>query len=162
MAQVTVRPAATSDGAELFALTSAFPTPTPSSIDVFRSLLPAKLADPRSAILVAEESDHLVGYVSGMARLAFYAGGATAWVDEIFVLPTHRGTGIGRGLMVAFEAWAHQQQCVSVALATRAAGPFYERLGYESRASYFKKYLGRDIGVGVESDPSENDSTTSR
>ncbi len=79
--------------------------------------------------------------MSGSTRDAFYAAGATAWVDEILVVPDERGAGLGARLMNAFEAWAARQQCTHVALATRSAGPFYERLGYASRAEYFKKYL---------------------
>jgi len=139
--RATVRAATPDDEAALFALTSAFPTPTPSTLEVFRTLLPLKLADRRSAVFVAEEAGRLIGYVSGSVRLAFYAAGATAWVDEIYVLPEHRGAGIGARLMEAFEDWAAGQDCNGVALATRAAAPFYERLGYTSRAAYLKKYF---------------------
>jgi GNAT superfamily N-acetyltransferase len=138
---VTVRAVASGDELELFDLASLFPTPTPSTFDRFRAILQSKLADPRSAIIVAVSDSRLVGYVSGSTRDAFYAAGATAWVDEIFVVPNERGAGIGARLMNAFEAWAARQQCTQVALATRSAGPFYERLGYASRAEYFKKYL---------------------
>ena len=109
---------------------------------MFRAILQSKLADSRSAIFVAELGTRLSWwYVSGSTRDAFYAAGATAWVDEILVVPDERGAGLGARLMNAFEAWAARQQCTHVALATRSAGPFYERLGYASRAEYFKKYL---------------------
>ena len=62
--------------------------------------------------------------------MAFYAGGVTAWVDEILVAPAFRGRGAGAQLMAAFESWAAQQGCVLIALATLGAAPFYEHLGY--------------------------------
>ena len=49
--------------------------------------------------------------------------------------------------MEAFEEWASLHNCVLVGLATRGAAPFYERLGYASRAAYFKKYLGCGSGA---------------
>ncbi len=118
-----------------------FPTPTPCPEATFSVLLESKLKDPRSCVLVAEQDGALIGYVSGSVRTAFYAAGATAWVDEILVVPKSRSGGIGQQLMSAFEAWAADNQSVSVALATRGAAPFYEKLGYESKAGYFKKYL---------------------
>ena len=138
---VTVRAVTSADELALFELTSLFPTPTPCTLDVFRAILRSKVADSRSAIFVAVLGTRLVGYVSGSTRDAFYAAGATAWVDEILVVPDARGAGLGARLMNEFEAWAAHQQCTQVALATRSAGPFYERLGYASRAEYFKKYL---------------------
>ena len=62
-------------------------------------------------------------------------------VDELFVTSEYRERGIGRQLMGAFEAWALGRGCILVSLATRGAGPFYERLGYAATAEYFKKYL---------------------
>ena len=55
----------------------------------------------------------LVGYVSGYCHATFYAGGVTAWVDELLVLEPIRGTGIGRQLMDAFEQWAKDRESVS-------------------------------------------------
>jgi GNAT superfamily N-acetyltransferase len=136
-----VRPVRSEDASPLFLLTSQFPTPPPCSEDVFSRLLEAKLQDPGACVLVAEHEGKLIGYVSGSARTAFYAGGLTAWVDEILVLPELRREGIGSQLMEAFEAWAGVLNCRSVALATRGAAPFYEHLGYATTAGYFKKYL---------------------
>lgn len=136
-----VRPARSEDQSSLFVLTSQFPTPTPSSREVFIRLLTAKLQDPDACVLVSDYAGELVGYVSGSARSAFYVGGMTAWVDEILVLPDRRGKGVGRSLMAAFEAWASRRHCRSVALATHGAAQFYERLGYATAAGYFKRYL---------------------
>jgi GNAT superfamily N-acetyltransferase len=137
----TVRPAKHSDEAGLFALTVLFPTPTPAGLDAFRRALQVKLEDAASALLVAELNERLVGYVSGSCHVTFYAAGMTAWVDEILVAPDCRGKGVGKRLVSEFETWSTRQQCVLVALATRGAAGFYERLGYTSTAGYFKKYL---------------------
>lgn len=138
---VHIRVGRLSDEAQLLKLARAFPTPTPPDVDVFASALRAKLADPSSYLAVAEHEGSLIGYVAGYSHPTFYAGGRTAWVDELLVDATFRGRGIGRSLMDAFEAWAGGQACTLVSLATRGAGPFYERLGYRSKAEYYKKYL---------------------
>lgn len=138
---MTIRHADRKDASALFRLVGQFPTPTPCPQDIFERLLEPKLREPSACVLVAEAANSLVGYASGSARTAFYVGGMTAWVDEIYVVPDLRMQGIGALLMNGFETWAGQLGCRSVALATRAAAPFYEHLGYTSSAAYLKKYL---------------------
>lgn len=104
-----------------------------------------------SCTIVAEHDGVLIGYVSGSVRTAFYAAGATAWVDEILVAPESRSCGVGRQLMSAFETWATRNDSVLVALATRGAAKFYEHLGYVSKAGYFKKYIAGDGTSSAES-----------
>lgn len=135
----TIRPASASDTRPLFELVRTFPTPTPPSAEQFSRALNAKLPDPFSCLFVAEHQGRLVGYVSGYCHATFYAGGPTAWVDELLVSEPLRGTGIGRQLMDAFERWAQHRQCVLVSLATRGAAAFYEHRGYTSNAGYYKK-----------------------
>ena len=148
---VSVRPVVAADAPALFLLVQQFPSPTPCPAETFEVLFESKLKDPRSCIIVAELDGALIGYVSGSVRTAFYAGGATAWVDEILVAPESRSGGVGRQLMSAFETWAADNRSVLVALATAGAAKFYEKLGYESRAGYFKKYLAGDDTSSSES-----------
>ena len=82
-----------------------------------------------------------MGYVAGDAHETFYAGGKVAWVDEILVTEGSRRQGIGRALMAEFEAWAENGRCRLIGLATRGAASFYEELGFEDSAGYFKRYL---------------------
>ena len=112
------------DAPALLALLREFPPPTPSSDDLLLEILSHKLKDPSSYLLVAEDETGLIGYVSGHFHAAFYAGGNTAWVDELFVKEERRGEGIGRSLMAALERRAAADGCVLVSLATSGAGPF--------------------------------------
>jgi GNAT superfamily N-acetyltransferase len=136
-----IRPATGQDSSQLFELVCAFPTPTPCSAEAYSRSLQAKLADPHSCLLVAEDNGRLVGYLAGHRHYTFYAGGLTSWVDEVLVVEVFRGKGVGQDLMQAFEEWSKNAGCVLVSLATRGASAFYERIGYESKALYFKKYL---------------------
>ena len=137
----TIRPAAATDAGPLFELVRTFPTPTPPSSEQFSKALDAKLPDRSSCLLVAEHEGRLAGYVSGYCHATFYAGGPTAWVDELLVIEPLRGRGIGRQLMDGFEQWATDRQSVLVSLATRGAAAFYEHRGYASTAGYYKKYF---------------------
>ncbi len=142
---VSIRPAAASDAATLFELVRVFPTPTPATSELFGQALSAKLPDPSSCVLVAEHEGRLVGYVAGYVHATFYASGRVAWVDELLVVESQRGQGIGRQLMDAFEEWARGRGSVLISLATRGAATFYGHRGYASKAGYYKKYLAGDV-----------------
>lgn len=139
---VHVRLAQTSDETPLLELVRLFPTPDPPPGAAYTTAFHQKLTDENSFLAVAEHSSTLVGYVSGYCHPTFYARGPTAWIDELFVIEQFRQLGIGRALMNAFELWATQRGCKLVSLATARAGTFYERLGYATKAGYYKKYLG--------------------
>jgi GNAT superfamily N-acetyltransferase len=148
--QRIVRQAGLADSDGLFELVRSFPTPTPCDRPTFEATLETKLRDSSSFVGVAEANARLIGYVAGYSHLAFYAGGRTAWVDELFVLAESQGQGVGRRLMETFEQWAASQQCRLVSLATSGAALFYQRLGYESKAGYFKKYMAQAMQGAVE------------
>jgi GNAT superfamily N-acetyltransferase len=141
MVLVHVRPAQSKDREALFDLVRLFPTPTPPTVDAYFEAFRAKLLDSSAFLAVAEDGAALVGYVSGYCHTTFYAGGKTAWIDELLVVSRCRQQGVGRLLMQAFEAWAQENGCKLVSLATAGASGFYERLGYGTKAGYYKKYL---------------------
>lgn len=105
---------------------------------------PALLAERKACVLVAEQDGDCVGYLLGFWHLTFFANGPVGWVGEVMVRREHRGHGIGRDLMRAFERWAAARGCMIVALATRRAAPFYLALGYEESAAYLRKVLSHE------------------
>ena len=139
--RLEIRRAKLADELALFALVRQFPGATLPSNESFAASLRLKLKDNDALVAVAEIDGRLVGYIAGDAHETFYAGGKIAWVDEILVLETERRQGIGRALMTEFENWAAGGRCRMVGLATDAAVSFYEELGFESGAGYFKRYL---------------------
>jgi GNAT superfamily N-acetyltransferase len=102
---------------------------------------PALLAEEKACMLVAADGGDCVGYLLGFWHLTFFANGPVGWVEEVMVRHEHRGRGIGRDLMTAFERWAAARGCTIVALATRRAAPFYLALGYQESAAYLRKVL---------------------
>ena len=140
---IRIRIPTEADSPALIELVRQFPTPTASSVVELAEIFIRKLNDSTAYMFVAEDAGQLIGYVSGCKHTAFYAGGDTAWVDEILVNADHRGRDIGGLLMEEFEKRAAAEGCKLVSLATAGAGPFYSKRGYESKAGYYKKYLSR-------------------
>jgi GNAT superfamily N-acetyltransferase len=141
-AQIQIRPARRDDAAPVAALAEELAQSFPFSRAAFDRSFPEVLADSAVRLLVAADGGPaVVGYLLGFRHLTFFAGGPVGWVEEILVLPSCRGTGTGRALMDAFESWAAERGCSMVALATRRAAPFYQALGYEDSAVYFRKLL---------------------
>ena len=70
------------------------------------------------------------------------------YLEGVFVLPEHRGGGIGAALVDAAEGWARERGCTEMAsdreLDNEASGTFHQALGYEEveRIVCFRKSLG--------------------
>lgn len=108
--------------------------------DAFDRTFAAIVDDPHQHLLVAEGPNELIGYLHGLVHPVFHANGNIGWVEELFVAPTTRGTGMGRILMRRFEDWAgHTCGAHYVAVSTRRAHDFYRAIGYAESATYFKK-----------------------
>lgn len=86
-------------------------------------------------VLVAADAG---GRIVGVAVLSFLwtleHGGASAWLDELYVAPAARGTGLGRALTEAAIAAADAAQCIALDLEVEpgheVAERLYERLGF--------------------------------
>ena len=136
-----IRPAELSDSDALFTLASAFTASLSVERSAFESSLNALLQSPGAFIAVASDSGRVVGYVLGFDHHTFYANGRVSWVEEIMVSEEVRRRGVGRLLMESFEQWARSRQSKLIALATRRAAPFYQSIGYDESASYFRRLL---------------------
>ena len=89
----------------------------------------------------AESNAEVIGYLLGLDHLTFYANGRVAWIEEVAVRQDWRRRGVGRALTAAFESWTTQRGAKLIALATRRATGFYQSLGYEESATYFRKLV---------------------
>jgi GNAT superfamily N-acetyltransferase len=141
MTACDVRRAAPPDIEAVLALARDFATSFVVEPVAFRESFPALLADSHACLLIAEQDGLVVGYLLGFEHTTFYANGLVAWVEEIAVSTHHRRRGVGRLLMQGIEGWAAARGARLVGLATRRAAPFYQALGYEESASYFRKLL---------------------
>lgn len=84
---------------------------------------------------LAEVDGEPVGYVSALhyRRMpsATREAGGWAYLGNLFVLPGHRGHGVGEALVRGVEAWARGLGLARVVLSPSPASvPLYRRLGY--------------------------------
>lgn len=140
-AGVRIRTASSGDSTHLLRLARALATSYEVEPTAFTAVLTAQLAAPTGLVLVAEQHTQVVGYALAQLHHTFHANGPVVWVEEIMVDDAHQGGGIGRALMTEIEAWGGHCGAAYVALATRRAAGFYEALGYEPSATYFKRAL---------------------
>jgi GNAT superfamily N-acetyltransferase len=136
-----IRRATAADLNEVFALARDFATSFRPEIGAFTRSFERVIARDDARLLVAEEPDRLPGYLLGFDHEALFANGRVSWIEEMMVREDSRRRGHGRNLIAHFEDWARSRGSKLVALATRRAAPFYDALGYEESATYFRKLL---------------------
>ena len=92
--------------------------------------------DRRGFLLVAKEASAVVGvaYVSFIWTLEH--GGKSCWLEELYVLPERRGSGIGSKLLTAVLERARSSGCAAVDLEIDSeherAANLYSRFGFRS------------------------------
>ncbi|MFE5291249.1 GNAT family N-acetyltransferase [Isoptericola sp. NPDC056618] len=143
MPSPTVRPARAADAEALWPLARDFATSFRPRRDAFDDTLPALLArdDTLLAVVTGPASDAPLGYLLASVHPTFLANGPVCWVEEVMVDPTHRGRGLGAALMAHAERWATARGAAYVSLASRRAGGFYETLGYDASATFYRRTL---------------------
>jgi GNAT superfamily N-acetyltransferase len=107
----------------------------------FRTSFLSLITADDAVVLVVDNDGQVGGYLLGFTHLSFFANGPVAWVEEIAVHERLRRQRLGSLLMAEFEKHAREAGAHVVALATTRAGSFYEALGYDPRATYFRKIL---------------------
>lgn len=98
------------------------------------------LANEESLVLIAraegEAIGHLVGYASAASQTRKPVRFAV--LRSMYIDPSHRRGGIGRGFVDRFVSWAKGQDCVEAHVSSyvdnHAAQLFYETMGFESRS----------------------------
>jgi diamine N-acetyltransferase len=80
------------------------------------------------------------GYLLAVYVFSLEHQGLTAEIDECFVLPQHRGLGIGAAMLAAAEAQFRIEECTNVSLqlgrSNEAARKFYRQHGFENRDGF--------------------------
>ena len=139
--EVIVRQAGPADQDALYPLVRELATSFEPSQSNFVGSFSGLLSDPNALVLVADDAriDEIIGYLLGFRHDTFFADGPVGWVEELFIRSDRRRAGAARALMLEFESWAWQRGARLVALATRRTQPFYEAVGYEESAIYFRK-----------------------
>jgi GNAT superfamily N-acetyltransferase len=137
---IEIRRAESRDSDQIWPLVQDFalsyePEPAP-----FERSMTELLERPDTLLLVAEQGKTtIVGYLLASYHGTFLANGPVAWIEEVMVSESTRRQGVGSSLMSAAEAWAEAVPTAYVALASRRAGDFYLKTGYEDSATFFRK-----------------------
>ena len=80
------------------------------------------------------------GYLLAVYVFSLEFQGITAEIDEFFVLPAHRGLGLGHQMLGVAESHFRVEGCTNVSLAlgrsNEAARKFYRSNGFEDRAGF--------------------------
>lgn len=136
-----LRRAEIGDEARLLSLVQEFVASFELEPDSYKKSFHRLVRNESAFVMVAEADGQLVGYILGFVHDTFYANGPVAWVEEIMVHSEHRRTGLGGHLMDSFESWCKSRRAILSALATRRASKFYEAIGYEESATYYRRLL---------------------
>jgi ribosomal protein S18 acetylase RimI-like enzyme len=136
-----IRFAEARDEDAVFELAKAMATSFHVDREAFSQIFASLIAKRSACLLVAEEGTRVSGYLLGYEHDCFYANGPVGFVEEICVEEGGRRQGAGRRLMDAFESIQREHGAKIVGLMTRRAGRFYDALGYEQSATYYRKLL---------------------
>lgn len=106
------------------------------SHDSIRKNLGAMLLDERAAIWVAEDDKGIIGFSSASLTLGIEFGWASE-IEDLFVLPGHRGKGLAKRLLQTAIDWAEKCGASEILLvvtpeaeADQGLVAFYEKRGF--------------------------------
>ena len=113
------------------ALRRSWRTPAGWFPDVAADRIEAAIADDRSAVLVADDDNTLVGFATVYLDIVSVRFGQRAWVEDLAVAPDRRSGGLGKALLDAAKSWARDHGAARLELESSPARVdahrFYER-----------------------------------
>jgi len=107
----------------------------PLSDDVRATLIEKLAAQPNALVLVACDAGRCIGIAICFFGFSTFAARPLLNIHDLAVLPTYRGQGIGRALLVAAEQQARERGCCKLTLEVletnaRARG-LYRSVGFD-------------------------------
>ena len=139
--QVQIVVAEAGDADIVFAMAAALTLDGPLDRAAFNVQFNNVVRSEQSVALLAIEESTVVGYAVGaVVPMPMYMGGA-AFLQELYVDGSKRRGGVGTALVEAFTDWAARLGAARVVLATSRAGPFYESIGFSTRAQYYARTI---------------------
>jgi GNAT superfamily N-acetyltransferase len=137
---IDIRPARAEDVEQLWPLVEKFAFSYRPERRTFGRSFTALVGRSDTLILVAvAKTSAIVGYLLGSYHGTFFANGSVAWIEELMVSESVRSRGVATKLMSSAEEWAKGVPTAYVAVASRRAGEFFRRIGYEESANYYRK-----------------------
>lgn len=136
--EASVRPARLEDADAVFGLLTDFATSYRPQRSTFDKHYPIILDASDADMVVADQGGVVIGYALAIDMLTLFANGIVTELIELMVEESSRRSGLGRMLVDGIVSRARSRDAVEVTVPTRRAGPFYERLGFEETANYYK------------------------
>jgi ribosomal protein S18 acetylase RimI-like enzyme len=140
---VRVEEAVVADSELLVAMQELVPQLSNSAPPMTAYLLEDIVESRASVLLVARDGS---GTIIGSLTLAIFRvpTGTRAWIEDVVVRESARGSGAGSALVEAAIARAHEAGARTVDLTSRpdrqAANRLYQRLGFEQRSTNVYRY----------------------
>jgi GNAT superfamily N-acetyltransferase len=98
-----------------------------------REAIGEAIADPSSAVYVAEHRGELLGLCTAYLELNSVRFGPRCWVEDLAVSPEYRSRGVGKDLLDRAKQWARERGASHLELdsaeSRQDAHRFYEREG---------------------------------
>ena len=88
----------------------------PLATEIRERLIPGLRAHPTTIIFLAFDTDTPVGVAVCFLGFSTFAAKSLINLHDVSVLPTHRGRGVGRGLLAAVEAKGLELGCCKLTL----------------------------------------------
>ncbi|MFC4782843.1 GNAT family N-acetyltransferase [Nocardioides sp. MAHUQ-72] len=108
------------------------------------------LADPQVVVLLAEQGDEAVGYVSAVRQVNLWLGRDLLALDDLYVRECARGRGVGEQVMRALAAYAAADSLLirwGLRSDNDGARRFYERLGATMRTKTIAAWRPHDYAA---------------
>ena len=108
---------------------------------------------PYAEVLLAEDDERSVGFALFFHNFSTFLGRPGIYLEDLFVLPEHRGKGIGKLLLASLARLAVERGCGrlewSVLDWNRDAIGFYERLGARPNSEWTVFRLTGESLIGL-------------
>lgn len=116
----------------------------PFAQDLLRPALAALLGDPSlGQVWVAEDAHRLVAYAVLTLGYSLEYHGRDAFVDELYVVPSHRGQGLGRAALALIDTYCREHQMhvllLEVEHVNEDAHALYRRAGFGAGTRHLLK-----------------------
>ncbi len=109
---------------------------------VMRRFLADLSSSNHSCLFVAEREGKVIGFLSGELREGSLTFKPKTWaaIEDVYVAPDYRSSGVGRALFDEFQKWAKEKSAHGVSLQVAAgntrARKLYEELGFREVSIY--------------------------